>query len=220
MGKSLNCIYAALIFMVIGLWTNVLLQLTRLPGSETQSTFWYRYFQSEDAGFNVLKGKLDELKGIEGDFAFEDRQALLDKEKMIRSKTVVEGTVKAYNEFFDAQKGTVDALKSSYGGPKQAPPRLQEAYDSVAEDFKDLKGIMNNYGDTMVKYLDFVILHSGDMEAGPDGVAFKSEGLADRFAVLEKNALDATTSLNDDQDKVRDKLGYDFGVFADELKKL
>jgi len=216
MDKRVGCIYGVLAYLVIGL--SMTISSSFVPsGTGGQGSLWLMFFNSEDANFNVLQGKLDSFKQSEGDFSFKDMVVLGDKEKLIKAKLVVEGTVKAYNESFDAQKNVVDGIKSGY--KNKYSPALQKAYDAVAEDFKNLKDIETGYGKAMIAYLDFVIANNGVMEVSPDGVSFRSQELADKFNALEKKASEATTSLHDDKDRIRDKLGFDFGVFADEFVK-
>ena len=85
MDKRVGCIYGVLAYLVIGI--SMTIASNFVPSSTGgQGGLWLMFFNSEDANFNVLQGKLDELKASYGDFSFEDTVALGDKEKMIKAK--------------------------------------------------------------------------------------------------------------------------------------
>jgi len=211
--KTLNLATVA----VLALSLSSILLLQGCSNGTNSSDAIQSEYKTATAGYlNDLQAKLTKL----GDFSLADKTVLKDKQKMTDAKTIVEGTIQADTELFDAMKGKIDELKSKNIGSKEASSELQKAYDALTKDFQDLKDLDKKRGEAMTAYLDFAIVNGADMNIDGDNVYLKTADFSKQYAALEKAAKDNQQGFNFEQSTLFTRHDTDLKAFADALAKM
>ena len=183
--------------------------------SDLSAKIQKEYLNATNGYLDNMEAQLNRL----GDFSLEDKTILKDKTGLAAAKTVVEGTVKADIELFDAMKSRIDSLKAQYADTSPASAEVQSTYDSLAKDFQDLQDLDTERGNAMLTYLDFVIAHSGEITIDGNNVRLESEDLSKKYNELEKTASNKQLKFDAVQGDILDRHDRDFKAFADALAK-